>query len=212
MDISDMRTEYEPEELRRSSLADDPFRQFTAWFEEANEAKVIEPNAFSLATANANGAPALRTVLLKYYDTNGFVFFTNYESAKARDITENSAVCMLFPWLALHRQVIIKGTAAKISSTDSLKYFLKRPRDSQLGAWISQQSSVISSRSVLESKLAEIKNRFSRGDISLPPFWGGFQIRPASFEFWQGGRSRIHDRFFYERAEDDAWTIERLSP
>jgi pyridoxamine 5'-phosphate oxidase len=212
MDISDMRTEYEPEELRRSFLADDPFEQFTTWFEQANQAKVIEPNAFSLATANANAAPALRTVLLKYYDTDGFVFFTNYESAKARDIAENSAVCMLFPWLALHRQVIIKGTAAKISSKDSLKYFLKRPRDSQLGAWISQQSTVISSRSVLESKLAEIKNRFSRGDISLPPFWGGFQIRPASFEFWQGGPNRLHDRFLYERPDEGAWSIQRLSP
>ena len=144
-----MRTDYQPEELRRSSLDDDPFVQFPNWFEEANQAKVLEPNAFSLATANANSAPALRTVLLKYFDTDGFVFFTNYESAKARDIAENPAACMLFPWLALHRQVIIKGQASKISSTDSLKYFLKRPRDSQLGAWISQQSSVISCRSVL---------------------------------------------------------------
>jgi pyridoxamine 5'-phosphate oxidase len=208
-----MRTDYRPEELRRSSLADDPFEQFTHWFEQANETKVIEPNAFSLATANSDGVPALRTVLLKYYDSDGFVFFTNYESAKAQDIAENPAVCMMFPWLAMHRQVIIKGVASKISSKDSLKYFLKRPRDSQLGAWISQQSSVISSRSVLESKLAEIKNRFSHGDISLPPFWGGFQIRPSSFEFWQGGPNRIHDRFLYQPAGDDEpWSIKRLSP
>lgn len=207
-----MRTDYNPEELRRSSLADDPFEQFTRWFQEANDARVLEPNAFSLATANASGHPALRTVLLKYYDTDGFIFFTNYESAKARDIEENRSVCMMFPWLALQRQVIIRGEASKISAKDSLRYFLKRPRDSQLGAWISQQSSVISSRKVLESKLDEVKAKFKRGDISLPPFWGGFRIRPISFEFWQGGSNRLHDRFFYESNQDESWNIERLSP
>ena len=212
MDISDMRTEYEPEALTRASLADDPLAQFTRWFDEACDAKLLEPNAFSLATANADAAPALRTVLLKYYDREGFVFFTNYESAKARDIEANPQVCVLFPWLALHRQVIIKGRAEKISAKDSLSYFLKRPRDSQMGAWVSQQSSVISSRSVLESKLAAIKSRFSKGDISLPPFWGGYRIRPQTFEFWQGGKSRLHDRFLYERSDDDDWSIERLSP
>ena len=207
-----MRTEYEPEALTRSSLADDPYAQFTCWFDEACGAKLLEPNAFSLATANAEAVPALRTVLLKYYDADGFVFFTNYESAKARDIEANPQVCMLFPWLALHRQVIIKGRAEKISKKDSLSYFLKRPRDSQMGAWVSQQSSVISSRSVLESKLSEIKNRFKKGDISLPPFWGGYRICPKSFEFWQGGKSRLHDRFLYQPAEDGNWSIDRLSP
>lgn len=212
MDLSNMRTNYEPEPLRRSSLCDDPFDQFTKWFEEANEAQLLEPNAFSLATSSPDGQPGLRTVLLKYFDKDGFIFFTNYESAKASDIAENPSVCMLFPWVGLQRQVIIRGEASKISTKDSLKYFLKRPRDSQLGAWISQQSSVISSRSVLEAKMEEIKARFGRGEISLPPFWGGFQIRPVSFEYWQGGSNRIHDRFFYEREVDDAWQIKRLAP
>lgn len=212
MDLSDMRTDYQPEELRRASLDDNPFEQFTRWFEEATASPQVEPNAFSLATTSAGGSPSLRTVLLKYFDTAGFVFFTNYESAKAKDIAQNPQVCMLFPWLTLSRQVVIKGNAEKISAKDSLKYFIRRPRESQLGAWISQQSRVISSRSILESKLEEIRQRFGRGDVSLPPFWGGFRVVPNSFEFWQGGPNRIHDRFLYSLEGDESWNIQRLAP
>ncbi len=207
-----MRLDYSEGKLRRSSLDDDGFEQFTTWFEQACEADVHEPNAFSLATVAADGQPSLRTVLLKYFDRQGLVFFTNYESRKAMEIEDNPQVSMLFPWLTMQRQVIVKGGAVKVSAAESLKYFLKRPKDSQLGAWISQQSSVISSRSVLEGKLAEIKARFSKGDISLPPFWGGYRIEPKSFEFWQGGESRIHDRFLYTKDEAGRWGVERLSP
>lgn len=212
MDLSDMRMDYTKGELRRSSLKDDAFEQFSAWFEQACAADVHEPNAFSLATVGRDGQPSLRTVLLKYFDQEGLVFFTNYESNKAMEIAGNNRVAMLFPWLTMQRQVIVKGSATKVSAAESLKYFLKRPKDSQFGAWISRQSSVISSRHVLESKLAEIKARFSKGDISLPPFWGGFRIKPKSFEFWQGGESRIHDRFLYTRDSGAGWRIERLSP
>ncbi len=212
MDLSDMRLDYSEEELRRSSLKGDAFEQFSSWFEQACESEVHEPNAFSLATVNEDGQPSLRTVLLKYFDKDGLVFFTNYESHKAMEIEGNNQVSMLFPWLTMQRQVIVKGCAVKVSATESLKYFLKRPKDSQLGAWISRQSSVISSRQVLESKLAEIKARFTKGDVSLPPFWGGYRIEPKSFEFWQGGESRIHDRFLYSRGEEGGWEIERLSP
>lgn len=212
MDLSDMRMDYTKGELRRSSLKDDAFEQFSAWFEQACAADVHEPNAFSLATVGRDGQPSLRTVLLKYFDQEGLVFFTNYESNKAMEIAGNNKVAMLFPWLTMQRQVIVKGCATKVSAAESLKYFLKRPKDSQFGAWISRQSSVISSRHVLESKLAEIKARFSKGDISLPPFWGGFRIKPKSFEFWQGGESRIHDRFLYTRDSGAGWRIERLSP
>lgn len=212
MDLSDMRTDYRPEELRRALLDDSPFEQFTAWFEEATASRQVEPNAFSLATTSTTGTPSLRTVLLKYFDTEGFVFFTNYESAKAKDIAGNPRVCMLFPWLSLSRQVVIKGNAEKISAKDSLKYFIRRPRESQLGAWISQQSRVISSRSILESKMEEIRQRFGRGDVSLPPFWGGFRVVPNSFEFWQGGPNRIHDRFLYSLEGDESWNIQRLAP
>lgn len=212
MDLSDMRMDYTKGELRRSSLKDDAFEQFSAWFEQACAADVHEPNALSLATVGRDGQPSLRTVLLKYFDQDGLVFFTNYESNKAMEIAGNNKVAMLFPWLTMQRQVVVKGTATKVSAAESLKYFLKRPKDSQFGAWISRQSSVISSRHVLESKLAEIKARFSKGDISLPPFWGGFRIKPKSFEFWQGGESRIHDRFLYTRDNGTGWRIERLSP
>jgi pyridoxamine 5'-phosphate oxidase len=213
MDLSGVREQYKKSILRKVTLEESPFEQFALWFKEARDVSIPEPNAFSLATATADAAPSLRTVLLKYFDTKGFVFFTNYESNKAREIAENPRVAMLFPWIALERQVIIKGTATRVSAATSLKYFLKRPKNSQLGAWVSDQSSVISSRKILEMKLAEMKEKFAGGDISLPPFWGGFHIEPQSFEFWQGGSDRLHDRLLYSR--DDAgkpWNLERLAP
>ncbi|MFV1994060.1 MAG: pyridoxamine 5'-phosphate oxidase [Verrucomicrobiales bacterium] len=217
MDLSEMRERYTKAKLTREILANDPFEQFRQWFEVAREAGIAEPNAFGLATASADGAPSQRIVLLKYFDGEGFVFFTNYGSAKAREIGENPRVSMLFPWVALERQVIISGEATRISAAESLRYFIKRPRESQIGAWISEQSSVVSSRSVLESKFAEMKKRFTGGDITLPSFWGGYRVHALAIEFWQGGEGRIHDRFLYTRAEGAAgagalWKIERLAP
>ncbi|MCW1886905.1 pyridoxamine 5'-phosphate oxidase [Luteolibacter flavescens] len=211
MDLSDFRKEYTDRGLSREDLAADPMAQFEQWFQQAVELKLHEPNAMSLATVDATGRPLLRTVLLKYFDTNGFVFFTNYQSRKAKHIAENPNVSLLFPWVILERQVIVQGRAEKISATESLKYFTSRPRESQLGAWVSDQSSVISSRKLLMQKLAEIKDKFANGEVPLPSFWGGYRVVPETIEFWQGGSARLHDRFLYERKEG-GWEIERLSP
>ncbi|MFE8070962.1 pyridoxamine 5'-phosphate oxidase [Marinobacteraceae bacterium S3BR75-40.1] len=206
-----MRREYESEGLERKHLLDDPVKQFEKWFNEAREAGMVDITAMSLATANGQGLPGIRTVLLKYFDGNGFVFYTNYQSRKARDLAENPNVALLFPWIALNRQVIIEGHVETVSKTESLRYFMSRPRGSQLGAWVSEQSSVISSRSLMEQKLAEIKRKFGDGEIPLPSFWGGYRVVPRRFEFWQGRPSRLHDRFEYQR-DNDAWTIHRLQP
>jgi len=211
MDLSEFRKEYSDRGLHREDLAADPMVQFERWFQQAVELKLHEPNAMSLATVEATGRPLLRTVLLKYFDTNGFVFFTNYQSRKAKHIAENPQVSLLFPWVILERQVIVQGRAEKISAAESLKYFASRPRESQLGAWVSDQSSVISSRKLLLQKLAEIKDKFAHGEVPLPSFWGGYRVIPETIEFWQGGSARLHDRFFYERKVDE-WVIERLSP
>ena len=154
----------------------------------------------------------LRTVLLKLFDENGFVFFTNYKSRKADQIAENPNVATLFNWVALERQVSIIGVAEKIDTSESLKYFLSRPRGSQLGAWVSDQKSVLSSRKILEMKLDEIKRKFAKGKIPLPDFWGGYRIKPDSFEFWQGRPNRLHDRFLYSKSDNESWCIERLAP
>lgn len=212
MDISNLRRDYRHQGLNRDSLNADPIKQFDQWFEEARQTDIKDPTAMSLATANANGEVGVRTVLLKLYDQKGFVFFTNYESAKARHISENPQVALLFPWLDQDRQVKITGTAERISSAESLKYFMTRPRGSQLGAWVSEQSSVISSRVLLMNKLEEIKQRFADGNISLPEFWGGYRVRPLTIEFWQGQPDRLHDRFQYTRQTDDSWKIDRLAP
>ena len=212
MDLSNFREEYLKGQLHRKDLAENHFEQFQTWFEQALKADIPEPNAFSLATADDQGRPSLRTVLLKYFDRTGFVFFTNYGSHKARDIEENPQVCMMLPWVMLERQIIIYGKAVKVSRAESLKYFLTRPKESQLGAWVSHQSSVISGRKLLEMKLMELKNKFSKGEIPLPSFWGGYRILPDTFEFWQGGPGRVHDRFMYKLQENGSWTIERLQP
>ena len=213
MNIGDIRREYEHGSLSRRDLDPDPIQQFDRWFKQARECELIkDPSAMSLATANARGEVTLRTVLLKIYDHAGFVFFTNYESAKSRQIHENPNVALLFPWLHLDRQVKITGTASRIPTHESLRYFMSRPRGSQLGAWVSAQSSVISSRQLLMSKLEEIKQRFADGDISLPEFWGGYRVVPKSIEFWQGQPDRLHDRFKYIRQHDEQWEIHRLAP
>ncbi|MEZ6063253.1 MAG: pyridoxamine 5'-phosphate oxidase [Planctomycetaceae bacterium] len=198
--------------LKRQDLDASPFRQFEAWFQAANDAGLHEPNAMSLATATSQAAPSLRTVLLKYWDEQGFVFFTNYGSRKAREINENPQVAVLFYWPPLQRQIRIEGAVQKVSSAESLRYFATRPRGSQLGAWCSAQSTAISSRSILEAKLAEIRQKFQEGKIPLPSFWGGYRIVPRRFEFWQAGDDRLHDRFVYEPAEDATWSIQRLAP
>lgn len=211
MDLSDFRKEYSAKGLRREDLESDPLDQFEHWFSQTVELKLHEPNAMSLATVDESGRPLLRTVLLKYFDRDGFVFFTNYESRKAAHMAGNPQVSLLFPWITLERQVIVQGHAQKISAAESLKYFTSRPRESQLGAWVSSQSSVISSRKLLMQKLSELKEKFSEGEIPLPSFWGGYRVVPETIEFWQGGPARLHDRFLYTR-NDSNWSIDRLSP
>jgi len=211
MDLTFMRQGYQNEGLSKEELSPDPFLQFEAWFKEANETEPI-PNAMSLATVNHSGSPMMRTVLLKLFDDNGFVFFTNYKSRKAEQISENQNVAVLFNWVALERQVSINGVAEKVERSESLKYFMGRPRGSQLGAWVSDQHSVLSSRKILEMKLDEIKRKFGENEIPLPEFWGGFRIKPKRFEFWQGRPNRLHDRFLYSKIDDESWGIERLAP
>jgi pyridoxamine 5'-phosphate oxidase len=211
MDIGDLRSEYSGQPFRRSDLDPDPGTQFARWFEQAREVAQPEVNACTLATMGLDGRPSARTVLLKYFDGDGFVFFTNLESQKARQIEENPAVALLFFWHTLERQVCVRGTAERISTADALRYFVRRPRSSQLSAWVSEQSSVITSRSVLEMKLDEIKRKFADGDVPLPSFWGGYRVRPVEIEFWQGRASRLHDRLRY-RLSDSEWVIERLAP
>ena len=206
-----LRQRFMAEGLDQDGLDPDPIRQFQRWYQQAVDARLPEPNAMSLATVDADGQPSLRTVLLKLYDADGFVFFTNYESRKARQMDVNDRVALLFPWVALARQVKILGRAARIPTAESLRYFMTRPRGSRIGAWSSPQSQVISSRSLLEEKVAEMKRRFGDGEIPLPHFWGGYRVVPSSIEFWQGRESRLHDRFRYDRAADE-WRIARLAP
>jgi pyridoxamine 5'-phosphate oxidase len=211
--VADLRRDYTRAGLNRRDLAGNPIDQFRLWFDQAMGAELLEPNAMSLGTVSAEGRPHLRTVLLKAYDDRGFVFFTNYQSRKARDMEGNPNVSLLLAWLPLERQVAINGLAEKISLRESLAYFRSRPRGSQIGAWVSQQSSVISKRALLEAKWEEMKRKFMEGDIPLPDFWGGYRVVPQEIEFWQGRQNRLHDRFVYRRpTADETWSIERLSP
>ena len=212
MDLTSLRAKYTTKGLDIKDLNQDPFMQFETWFNEAINAKLTEPNAFSLATVGSDLMPSIRTVLLKIFDEKGFVFFTNYKSTKAKQIEENPKAAALFAWLDLERQVKIEGSIEKISSTESLKYFLSRPKGSQIGAWVSHQSEVITSRSLLEQKFDEIKKKFLKGEVPFPSFWGGYAIKPIRIEFWQGGQDRLHDRFLYELQKDNTWTISRLAP
>lgn len=212
MNLADLRTQYQRGKLEREDLAADPIAQFDAWMAEACASGMIEPTAMSLATVGADGGPLLRTVLLKRADVRGFVFFTNLESRKARHLAGNPQVSLLFPWLALERQVIVTGRAEKLSTAEVLRYFVSRPRESQLSAWASAQSSVIASRKLLEMEWEQMKAKFGAGEIPLPSFWGGYGVRPQTIEFWQGRPNRLHDRFEYTRQPDDSWQLDRLAP
>eukprot|EP01029_Cantina_marsupialis_P031735 TRINITY_DN9211_c1_g1_i1.p1 TRINITY_DN9211_c1_g1~~TRINITY_DN9211_c1_g1_i1.p1 ORF type:complete len:213 (+),score=26.86 TRINITY_DN9211_c1_g1_i1:437-1075(+) len=210
-DLSKMRQEYTTKGLNEKDLFKDPFEQFEKWFNEALEAKLIEPNAFTLSTVGKDLKPSQRTVLLKMYDKKGFTFFSNYNSKKSKHIDENPYISAHFAWLGLERQVRIEGEIRKIPKGESLKYFLSRPKGSQIGAWVSHQSQVVNSRTVLENKFDAMRKKFANGEIPFPSFWGGYQIIPKYFEFWQGGLNRLHDRFVYELV-DGSWKIYRLEP
>jgi len=207
-----LRRQWMSEGLERQDLDPDPLQQFQKWFLQASASDIPEPNAMSLATVAESGQPWLRTVLLKIYDGRGFVFFTNYESEKARQIAVNNRVALLFPWVGLGRQVMITGTATRVPTAESLKYFASRPRGSQLGAWASHQSAVISSRSLLEAKFDEIRRKFAAGEVPLPSYWGGYRVTPATIEFWQARENRLHDRFQYSLIADGRWDIVRRAP
>ena len=212
VDISNFRREFLKSGLQRPDLDPDPVVQFSKWFEQARKTSISDPTAMILATVNSDGQPSQRSVLLKYFDESGFVFFTNYGSRKAAEIAVNDKVSLLFVWLELDRQVIVSGRAAKISAAESAKYFMSRPRDSQVAAWVSSQSHNLSSRQALMQKFAEMKRKYSEGKIPLPSFWGGYRVVATEIEFWQGRENRLHDRFMYKRDAGDNWQTQRLSP
>ena len=208
---ADLRKDYTLAGLAEKDLARDPFRQFEKWFAEAQAAKVPEPNAMVLASCTADGRPSTRTVLLKALDGRGFVFYTNYESCKGRELAGNARASLLFPWIAMERQVMVEGTVSRVTREESDAYFHSRPRLSQLAAWASNQSSVIGDRALLESAMKALEKQYAGTDVPLPPNWGGFRLAPESVEFWQGRRSRLHDRLRYRR-DKEGWVIERLAP
>ncbi|WP_394135164.1 pyridoxamine 5'-phosphate oxidase [Shewanella algae] len=210
-DLSDIRREYTQGGLRRADLAAEPMAQFERWMAQAKDAPLTDPTAMVVATVDETGQPFQRIVLLKRFDQQGFVFFTNLESRKAQQIAVNAKVSLLFPWHPLERQVAVTGIAEALSATEVFKYFVSRPKDSQIAAWVSKQSSKLSARQALESKFAEMKAKFAKGEVPLPKFWGGYRIVPSCVEFWQGGEHRLHDRFLYSRT-DDGWEINRLAP
>jgi pyridoxamine 5'-phosphate oxidase len=209
--IANLRRDYAKARLEESSVAGNPIVEFGRWFEEALKAQVQEPNAMTLATASADGAPSARIVLLKGFDDRGFVFFTDYRSRKAGELTENSRAALVFYWPELERQIRITGSTVRTEREESEAYFRSRPRGSRIGAWVSHQSQVIGNRRELEERIQEVERRYPEDDIPLPPYWGGFRLQPESLEFWQGRTSRLHDRIRYLRA-GGSWRIERLSP
>ncbi|MET8632396.1 pyridoxamine 5'-phosphate oxidase [Streptomyces sp. NPDC004096] len=212
-----MRAHYRAEGLDASSLAAAPMEQFARWFKQAAQAAVAgmiyEPNAMVVATADADGLLSSRTVLMKGYDARGFVFYTNYESRKARDLAVNPHISLLFPWHPMARQVIVTGTAHRTGREETTAYFRTRPHGSRLGAWASAQSSVIASRTELDTAYERLSARYPEGsEVPVPPNWGGFRVTPRTVEFWQGRENRLHDRLRYVAQPDGTWRVERLSP
>ena len=212
MSYEDFRREYTAGGLQRTMLDQDPLRQFEQWLEQAVHAGLEDPTAMVLATVDADGLPWQRIVLFKGLSNGGFVFYTNQSSNKAQDIARQPVVSLLFPWNELDRQIILRGQAEKLSTVESAAYFVSRPRKSQIAAWASQQSRPLSARAVLEQQFNAIRDKFENGAIPMPDFWGGYRVLPQQIEFWQGRRSRMHDRFRYFREADDDWRIERLQP
>ncbi|MFC3122113.1 pyridoxamine 5'-phosphate oxidase [Agaribacter flavus] len=210
--LQDFRKEYRLGRLDESQLSNDPMELFKVWLNEAIEAELPEPNAMTVATVDPDGQPTQRIVLLKDLSTQGFVFYTNLGSNKAKHIQQNNKVSLHFPWHLMERQVKVCGVAQPLPRSDVLKYFLSRPKDSQIGAWASKQSQVISTRQLLVSQFNQMKEKFAKGEVPLPDFWGGFAINPHLIEFWQGGEHRLHDRFEYTRQADSQWTYRRLMP
>lgn len=210
--LADPRREYNRMGLHETDLDPDPIRQFHAWMHQALTAEVPEPYAMTLATATPDGLPSARVVLLRGVDERGFTFFTSYEGRKAGELEANPRAALVFYWAELERQVRVAGTVERASEAESDDYFRNRPRGSQLGAWASHQSEVLPGRATLERRLAELERQYADRDVPRPPTWGGYRVRPLAIEFWQGRRSRLHDRLRYRRAEDGAWVIERLSP
>lgn len=211
IDIAALRREYILGGLRRADLTAEPMALFEKWLKQACAAQLPDATAMSVGTVDADGQPYQRLVLLKYFDSQGMVFYTNLGSRKATHLAHNPRISLHFPWHALERQVLVLGRAERLSVIEVMKYFYSRPRDSQIGAWVSRQSSRISSRGVLESKFLELKQKFAQGEVTLPSFWGGYRVTIDTMEFWQGGKHRLHDRFLYRR-EEGGWDIDRLAP
>ncbi|MDX6760069.1 MULTISPECIES: pyridoxamine 5'-phosphate oxidase [Streptomyces] len=212
IDPAMMRKQYRSEIVHEESLAEDPMEQFARWFQQAADSHLFEPNAMVVSTATPDGRPSSRTVLLKQFDSRGFVFFTNYASRKGRELAQNPHIALLFPWHPIARQVIVTGTASRIGRDETAAYFRSRPHGSQLGAWASEQSSVIGSRAELDSRYAELEERYPEGEqVPVPPEWGGLRVVPQEVEFWQGHENRLHDRLHYV-LEDRKWRLERLCP